>query len=515
MMDYIRYILPLLAVAAIGLGGCTEAEDAPVLPEIDAVELAATELCIGGQGGDVVLRFNANRDWTITYVDDRTATYGLLQTREGGAGTGCEAIYTAFPNTGKAARDVTFRISAGRASAEITVRQDALGIELPSEDEVKAYLMRLYNETDGPNWRFKCKWRSDLPLNQWGTEVKYENGLLELNLAEHYLKGKVNLSGCRALVRIRAAKNAITEVDLSDCPMLKSADFTNNGLQSIDVSGCLSLTRLNVSYNLLSYLDIGWSTTLSELRCEYNAIEDMDLSRCVSLQDLACHNNRLKRLEIPHRQRLDGLWCYANEIRTLDVSNAPRLWMFNCSENELESLDVSGCPLRVLWCYSNHIKEIDLSASRKHLSELYCSSNELGTLDFRDFDMLGWVQCSDNNLTYLDIRGCRNLTRLYCSYNRLESLDFDGVNVKLLFSELDCSYNRMKRADLTSLLFLKKLWCQGNRLGGEIPEWMDNLTVFEHDARYEYLPSGTSSNYTDRGYGWWYPGEPHSGHHSR
>lgn len=100
-MDYIRYILPLLAVVAIGLGGCTEAEDAPVLPEIDAVELAATELCIGGQGGDIVLRFKANRDWIITYVDDRTAPYGLLQTREGGAGTDCEVIYTAFPNTGE------------------------------------------------------------------------------------------------------------------------------------------------------------------------------------------------------------------------------------------------------------------------------------------------------------------------------------------------------------------------------------------------------------------------------
>ena len=47
----------------------------------------------------------------------------------------------------------------------------------------------------------------------------------------------------------------------------------------------------------------------------------------------------------------------------------------------------------------------------------------------------------------------------------------------------------------------------------EIPEHFDRLLEFEHDARYEYRPD--TGTFTDRGYGWWYPGEPDKMAHRR
>lgn len=35
------------------------------------------------------------------------------------------------------------------------MRQPGLGVELPGEDEVREYLVRLFHDTDGPNWRFR------------------------------------------------------------------------------------------------------------------------------------------------------------------------------------------------------------------------------------------------------------------------------------------------------------------------------------------------------------------------
>ena len=127
--------------------------------------------------------------------------------------------------------------------------------------------------------------------------------------------------------------------------------------------------------------------------------------------------------------------------------------------------------------------------------------------------MLSTLHCSDNSITDLNITGCCRLSELYCSHNRIKELDFTGIDTHIL-GTLDCSYNRLQRADITSLTYLKHLWCQGNRIGGEIPLWFDEfLQDFEYDVRYDYRPE--IDNYVDRGYGWWYPGEPEKGAHRR
>lgn len=343
-------MLPLLAACS------PEAEEIPTPPEPDTVTPVNQNLTVDAGGGDAYICFRANKDWSIRFSDDRQAVFGTLQAEKGEASDACRVIFTMHANTSADSRNVNFVITAGRASTEVTVSQSGLSVELPAEDEVRAYLVRLFNDTDGPNWRFRGKWCSDLPVDQWGSEVKYKDGRLELILGEHYLKGKLDLSGCKALVSIRASKNELTEVDLSDCPLLQEAYFTSNSLTKVNIDGCVSLRKLHVGYNSLTDISVGWCTTLSELYCQYNNISALDLSRCVELQSLHCAVNNLGSLVIPHRRKLDGVWCYENRIKSLDLTGAPFISVISCFNNNLESLTLEERGrLGIFWCFGNRI----------------------------------------------------------------------------------------------------------------------------------------------------------------
>lgn len=495
---------------------CSKKEDEPEIPQPDFITLLDGEnLKVKAEGGVVLLRFSTNKDWLIDIPNTSEHFYGVLENRSGESGE-ISVPYITLPNTTGKERSTILRITAGRATASVTVVQEAVSIDLPSEAEVRAYLVRLFNDTDGPNWRFKGKWCSDLPINQWGSEVKYENGKLSLILGEHNMKGDIDLSGCKALVSIRCSKNQIRRLNVSDCPLLTEVECVNTGLEELNVSGCLSLEKLNASYNNLQNLDIGWCKTLNRLDVRECSLESLDLSECVSLQTLNCAINRIRHLEVPHRYRLIDCFCYENEIAgNLNLSNSPQLQIVNCGENEITSLNVTDCPrLEWIYCYSNRITSLDeaIVGKEKVLTKLYCFSNRIEKLDVSGFYKLAELHCSDNILTTLRFTGCKSLRWLYCSYNQLETLEFTGLDLDI-FERLDCSYNRLREADIVSLPKLLRLWCQGNRIGGEIPEHFDRLLEFEYDARYEYRPQ--TGTYTDRGYGWWYPGEPDKMSHTR
>ncbi len=502
---------PMAALLLFAVSCADDAEEVPKPKEPDAVSVETPELTALPEGGEVVIVFNANTDWTMEVPNTNEHFQGQITERSGKAGA-MRVGYVALPNTSGAARSTTIKITAGRASATVVVRQEDAGVTLPSEAEVRAYLMRLYEMTDGPNWRFKGNWGSDLPLNKWGSEVRYENGLLSLNLGERYLKGEIDLSGCDALVSLRCAKNQISKIDVSGCRLLKEIDCTNNSMEEINFEGCLSLTDVNVPYNNLQRLDVGWSKTLTRLYANHNRLTELDLSECVMLETVDCFANRLSKLEIPHRQRLKDVFCYENEIRTLDIGNAPIMEILNCGDNELESLNVKGSPrLRWIYCYNNRLTELDTSDQMDALSCYYCFSNRLTSLDMTGYRNLSELHCSDNDLTSLTVAGCRKLRWLYCSYNRLETLDLAGFDD--VFERLDCSYNRLREVEhITDYRYLR-LWCQGNRIGGEIPSHFDNCLEFEYDRRYEYRPE--TGTYNDLGYGWYYPGEPASMKHER
>lgn len=519
-MKPINHISALLVVAAGLFAACSRHEaDEPPVPQPDMIELSDgdTIMDFTARGGTWQIDFTASREWTATKVVSLFAGWYYFTPKQGEAGTGKVTI-SVFPNTTDEPRSAQIRIAAGKAEQIVTITQEAGNIELTPEEEIRAYLERLYHDTDGENWRFNANWCSDKPISEWDG-VRYENGLLSLWLGEKYLKGQIDLSGCTALVELRCAKNSLTKIDVTGCPLLKEFDCTNNEITELNVSGCSSLDRLLCGYNQLTHLDLSSVPSLTYLRCDYNWISAIDISACPWIATLNVAGNGLSALNVVGRTELRSLFCYENRLTQLDLSGCEWLDLVNCGTNRLTELNVTGCSrLSDLYCYDNRLERLDLKPLIAILGGLYCPGNRLTELDLKDFRQLTQLDCSDNALQRIDLTGCSTLQVFACPRNELQALDLTTCE---MLSQLDCTSNRLTELDLTNAPSLWKLYCRDNPILAEIPEAFDRLQVFEHDARYEYRTETDPTTgeertiATDTGRGWWYPGEPEKGAHMR
>lgn len=78
---------------------------------------------------------------------------------------------------------------------------------------------------------------------------------------------------------------------------------------------------------------------------------------------------------------LKGLYCSNNQLTSLDVSRCTALTSLSCYENQLTSLNVSGCTaLTDISCYNNKLTSLDVSSCTA-LITLKAYNNQLTSLD--------------------------------------------------------------------------------------------------------------------------------------
>ena len=122
---------------------------------------------------------------------------------------------------------------------------------------------------------------------------------------------------------------------------------------------------------------------------------------------------------------LKTLWCSSNQLTSLDVSNNPALVNLDCSSNQLTSLDVSNNPALVdLDCAGNQLTSLDVS-NNLALESLYCDYNALISLDVSNNLALESLYCDYNALISLDISNNSDLEHLYCSGNPGDGTKFN------------------------------------------------------------------------------------------
>lgn len=513
MRSVMRFICGVaLIIGPALLSACSDAKEAdePAY-QPDAIEMLSTDITAPSEGGALRIEFSCTGDWSLQTSDDVRFNNGLFA-KTSGSNNETTLHFTALPNTSAQDKFTKFTLHCGRASVEVEIRHPAMECELTDEATIKEMLLKLYAAVDGEHSRFRGNWKAELPLSQWGNTVKYSGGELELYLNETNIKGEVDLAGCTALKTLRVSKNQLTKLNLKGCTRLETVDATSNQIKDIDIDGCLSLRRLTCGYNApLSRIDVANYYCLEQLYISDCSLPEIDLAGCISLRTINVANNNLTKLAVPERAKLEDLFCFSNKIEKLDVSGSPWLYLLNCGDNVLTDLDISGCTrLKRLYCYENLLSTLDLTDQREILFEVYCFTNRLTALDIAGYRTLSTLHCSDNDLRQLDVSGCKSLTSLYASYNYLETLT---ASDDMSLVTLDLTRNRMKQIPLELCHYGAKVYCAGNTdVNSEIPEHADSFVEFEHDARYEY---GLGGMFTDRGYGWWYPGEPQSGAHKR
>ena len=111
------------------------------------------------------------------------------------------------------------------------------------------------------------------------------------------------------------------------------------------------------------------------------------------------------------------------------------------------------------------------------LTELYCLSNQLTSLDVSANTALTELWCGYNQLTSLDVSANTALTTLWCYYNQLESLD---VSANTALRVLECDYNQLTSLDVSANTALTFLECEDNPGDGvstfPVTAWFDNDT---------------------------------------
>ncbi len=402
-----------------------------------------------------------------------------------------------------------------------------------------------------------------------------------------YFAGYYTLSSQTVTIRgdvteLDCSDNQLTSLDVSGCTSLTRLSCSNNQLTSLDVSGCTSLTKLDCYGNQLTSLDVSKNTALTKLECYDNRLTSLNLSTCLQLNYVDCSANQikgvamtqlvaslptcssnqgqfgsfivvsnlapegnvcskadlataraknwisLKRVDwrelLPYEGEDDNLqvgnglitmtttkavgetialaiksdggvtiegvkaflqpdgriayyiltsqtitirgdvtklYCSSNQLTSLDVSDCSTLTALVCYNNQLTSLNVSGCTaLTTLDCQSNQLTSLDVSGCTA-LTSLDCSRNQLTSLDVSGCTSLTKLECQWNQLTSLDVSGCTALTALYCGGNQLTSLD---LSKNTALTELTCYRNQLTSLDVSGCTTLTKLECNSNQL---------------------------------------------------
>lgn len=190
------------------------------------------------------------------------------------------------------------------------------------------------------------------------------------------------------------------------------------------------------------------------------------------------------------------------------------LYMVNLTGNNLTSLDFSDCDLLVeLVCQCNNLGSISVKGCI-NLDKLDVSQTRLGALDVSGLEELSTLYCSQNdNLSSLNLQGCNTIFSLSCAYcPSLTSLDVSHcTGMYALF----CHDTGLLSLDLPDDCPLEYFSVMNTPLIKEIPPLFDRIRVLYYDKRYSYYGKDEEGNliYEDKGYGWYYPGEPEKGYH--
>ena len=181
-----------------------------------------------------------------------------------------------------------------------------------------------------------------------------------------------------------------------------------------------------------------------------------------SITSIDVNNKNIKKLKgIEFFTALKSLYCSGNQLTTLDVSKNTALTGLRCHDNQLTTLNVSkNTSLNVLYCYENKLTTLDVSKNTA-LIGLRCHDNQLTTLDVSKNTSLNVLYCGGQNLRTLDLSNNTALGWLYCNDNKLTALD---VSKNTVLKIIWCYNNQLTTLNVSKNTALTELYCYNNQL---------------------------------------------------
>mgnify|MGYP000132639614 CR=1 FL=1 len=154
-------------------------------------------------------------------------------------------------------------------------------------------------------------------------------------------------------------------------------------------------------------------------------------------------------------EMLEGLFCSTNDLVTIDLSENSNLETLVLGYNNLTTLNLSeNTNLKTLSCDNNNLTDIDLSGNT-NLVKLYIVENAgITSLDLSSNTLVEEIYARDCDLTEIDLTGCINLRILDISSNDLPAIDFSTC---VALADLICSENPLSDIDLSANTALIKV----------------------------------------------------------
>ena len=332
-------------------------------------------------------------------------------------------------------------------------------------------LIKLYNATNGANWR--DKWDLSKPVGMWYGITLTDDGchVKEIDLHHKYLSGyipELNLP-------------YLEELDLNDNKL-------NGGIPNFDLP---KLEILDLSYNMLDgYIPSFDLPNLKKLYLNDNQLSrDIPNFNCPELLYLYLYNNRLSGA-IPDFNFPKLLYLFlennqlSGHIPNFDLPSLEKLYL---GDNRL-----SG-PIQVFDKLFNldylYLSNNQLSGSIPNfekltkLKYLLLDENQLsGDVPKFDLPNLKWLQLDHNRLNSIPLfNEMPKLEGIYLSHNQLSGAvpNFDLPNLKWL--ELD--HNQLSSIPLfNEMPKLKEIYLSHNQLSEAVPNFdLPNMKRLELD----------------------------------
>ena len=150
------------------------------------------------------------------------------------------------------------------------------------------------------------------------------------------------------------------------------------------------------------------------------------------------------------------------EIQISEAENIVYLIISGNNINSLEGIEYF-INLKELWCSSNQLTSLNVS-NLIYLDKLYCGNNQLTTINVSGLVYLERLYCPDNKLNSLDVTGLNNLEYLDISNNLFSSLN-TLIGMPNSLKILDLNQNQLTEIDNISFsdnLFSLSFW--GNQI---------------------------------------------------
>jgi hypothetical protein len=394
-----------------------------------------------------------------------------------------------------------FNVPVGSQPFEMKVTlsaasKEALKSVLYTEyDKVKVSLQQKVNEKTFPNNHFR-KW----VINNICPHPDYLPDPLEILRAEDVEKVyfmDVNNKSISSLKGIEYFTN------------LATLDCGNNRITSLDLSKNKILTKLHCQNNKLTSLKV-YSNSLNEIDCSGNNISGsnmdalirslptLDGTLVVKLPGNTTSDNLMTCKQVSDAKRkgwipkvavTDADYYGSDFVCRINSTNFPDGNFRNYISNTIDTdrngmLDQSEIAATTqIDVSSKSIGSLTGISYFKELVTLYCSSNNLTTLDLSSNTSLNGVYCGNNQLTTLRVSGLAKLQAIDCSSNKLTSLNLSTCNI---LSYLNCSGNQLTSLTLqgsSTSVTAPVVYCNGNKLRGSY------MTTFVNS-----LPKASSNN---------------------